>query len=414
MKQIDYLLSINGYREIISETYDDKIEIIDQGDELPIRIDTEKNKPWYKKNPYIRIINIMYTVFIICIRALIPIYTIYKTIYNKDISILTMNFTYYIFIVQYVAGYLYFKHYHFDDMINKYEINSNKIVLFNCLISLALVIIVCAVVEYDGKFILFSELFSSEKIVTVVFTYLLLIIEKFISYLALITNMSAFISVIISHKREIDNFLSEFKNKLDSPIKIDINTIMIEFSSIKSAHSKSIDHLNLIFTSLITMCVLSAYFLLLKSPRDISVVHYINITISLICILAYLYIINQLKQVVTDIKRITNSTRFISAYCENCLNLDVNEEKINNWSILVKKMMNTGDGLSEQERNLSLKIYISSVVNTNLLEWTVINTKLSDNWNSFQFFGFTVDDTVLLQRTVFIIGSFFMLSNIPV
>lgn len=411
---MDIIFRLNGYKELISKKKENDIEELELNTDGTATIHKiEQNINWYRKNKIRKLINIIYILFVLIIHLLTPSYILYKGIYNKDINIITSNILYILFLTQYIVGYLYVSKNNYNKIILDNN-NFKKTTIFIIISSIILTVIILLMYLLDQYTLMYSELSSGKGIITKTFLIIILIIEKYYSYSILLTNSVIFVEIFYHHKKNINSFLKNFEEILKETEIIDISTIIQEFSIIKTNHKKSVESLNNIFSDIIIISWISGYFIANNSlKRNIDNIHILNLSICLLIILFYIYIINSVKNSVDDIKGLVNSEKFQERY-RDYTDVPLNDElKINNFSDIVSKIINNSGSISnKQQNNIILKT--ASMVSTNqeYTEWLIINSKLSDNWENFKIFGFDIDDSSLFQKAIFIITTFFMLSSL--
>lgn len=402
----DILMKLNGYYYIYNIKDVQINQITEEDGEIKDIIITKKNRTLSRM-----IVNILYIAFIFILHNFIPIFIIYNSIHQNDIREFTQKLTYFIHPTQYYAGIIYFNKNHFTEFIKYSDCNIKRLCILAITLSL-ITSLISLILLFSTKInITFFRNILTDRTEINFLIGIFILVEKFINHISLITNILVFISIIHHHTEKTRKFYDEFESILSS--NITLQSILISFSKLKSEHAQSIQNLNTMFTLLITFSVLSGYFILIYNEISDKILYFI-ITMSMLCIMIYLYLIHRLKESVGDIKKITNSTNFLSKYINEIEELNLDEHE--NLDSPKNKFKEIALKLSKKNtyEYQDIKIYMASIINKNLTEWQIINTKLSDDWESFTLFGFDVDDTTIFQRLIFLIGVFFMVQNIPI
>lgn len=401
---MDLLSRINGYRPLIQNIENYELEVVIEDGNV-----VQKKKlgtSWWSKRGICKLIlNTIYIIFVVALHLTVPIYLIVNSVLKRDSHIFLSNTIQLIFIAQYFIGIMIFNK-KYGYIVSKIDI-SKKLYLFILLSSIALSISMIIMILKDVKLILYSDI--SDRFMAL--GIILLFIEKCFTYSVLLTNSALFFVVFNNHAKSVDSFLSEFEDILDRGDKLDISSIISEFSEIKSDHKRSVNELNCIFSMTVMISTVSAYLIVLeKDTKHIGGAQYFNISISIITILFYFYTINRVKNSVNDIKSLINSEKFQNHYRED-IKIVVPETTTKSFKDAVDKVIQRENITRDQEKNVIIKTGINSGINKNLSEWIIIDRKLSENWESFQIFGFDIDDATLLQKAIFLVTSFYAINN---
>uniref|UniRef100_A0A6C0ACN4 Gustatory receptor n=1 Tax=viral metagenome TaxID=1070528 RepID=A0A6C0ACN4_9ZZZZ len=404
---IEHLLKLNGYFDILDKPIQSEKEVVIENG-LVEEIDININFKWYQSEPVRFIINIFYKFLTFGVHFILPIYSITKAINNKDVYIFTSNLINFVFLTQYIAGYRYFRKEHFKGIKQELDL---KLCYLSLILSIIMSIMYCIMLGNNVELVLYSDILKNTNLLGKIFTYFLLFIEKLYGYNVLFNNLYIFIKVFTFIDKTIENFLKDFENILESGERLEISTIIAEFSMIKSDHKYAVESINCIFSDIIIVSFISGYFVAFKSDHnEIGVTQYINVILCALTLIYYFVIINRVKNNVEDIKSLVNTEKFYKMYKENVNMNDIGDFKIKTIKDVVKKVI--GEDNSKEEEYI-FRTAVTTSVNQYLSEWLIIDSKLSNEWETFTVFGFDVDDSSLLQKGLGLIVAFLMITNLP-
>lgn len=410
------LLKISGYVNISKrETFHDREVVINNN-----HIIDRTNSININNNCFKKYINYSYIFLCFICTLIIPVYSIVKSINNNDIYIFTTNLINWIFLIQFICGLILIKKNKVDIQLikNSSNIYFSKIFI---IIPIIFVLVYCILLVKNYYITFYSDIYNESSTGIKILLIITLIYEKFINYIIIFTNILIFICIFNSVKNNIKDFLASFISIIDNREKIDISTIISEFSQIKSTHKKYVESTNSMFGLLVICSLLSGYFIALRNThQELSITQYINVIICVLLIISYFLIINKVKNNVQEIKSLINSEKFQLLYRDNSditiqeTNIDMPNQLTNLRDVVISMTgININNNLNTNENdNILLKTALTTSFNKSLSEWIIIDRKLSGNWENFQIVGFEIEDTTLLQKAVFIITSFFMLSSL--
>ncbi len=172
-----------------------------------------------------------------------------------------------------------------------------------------------------------------------------------------------------------------------------------DFTLLKSDHASSIDKLNNIFSGLTIIGLISSYFIIINYFDGYnSILNYIDLALYIILQVSYIYVISMVGNSVSDMKSIVNSTNFINRYLSRTsLDTFYYDEEIGDKDQLVLL------------RDMNVRTMIKNNENAESIDWIVLNTKLSEQWETFELLGYKMDDTTLIQNIIGLSGGIFMI-----
>nr|QBK88389.1 MAG: hypothetical protein LCMiAC01_00530 [Mimivirus LCMiAC01] len=174
--------------------------------------------------------------------------------------------------------------------------------------------------------------------------------------------------------------------------------------------------LNNMFTSIAVVGLIEAMFTI-KYYNTIYIypIHYVNIILFLITEVIYIYVIKMVKESVSNISSIINSPEFIQRYLSRTQLDDLDlvgeeeeeEDNISNLGKTLKKNIyctNTLEHYNHNMINITLRNMIKISENAKGIDWSILTTKLGDDWEKFKFFGFEIDDETVIEKFFVIFG----------
>lgn len=423
-----YFFKINGLLNLISREgiYKNEANLDYELQEVIIQVQNGKiiedrigKKPIFFKRSIFRYpINFTYGIFILLLFLFPVAYVIVLSIMEKSLIYIQMNIVVFLFLTQYVVGYIYYHSTNFDRFIvNNKDFDRHLFYTYLLVFLLSLIISVSSsiLLIFSRNIYIFDTFYLSENITSKVFIQLFVFLYMFYGYSILLFNLVTFSSIFVIEGLK----LKKYKNKLEqyieiSPDELTIHSIMGEYSELKENHAQLIKDLNNIFSTFTILGILAAYFISLNIGEGlVTILDYINFGLFLFAESIYLYIINRLKVNQQDIMGIINSPRCIARFLEK-VELREFEGEIHDdisFEDNIKKVYKSAD--PESKLNLIRDMVFRSVIklqeNSESLDLLVLNGKLNEGWERFQLFGFEIDDTTLLKKLFAIVSGLIML-----
>lgn len=337
-----------------------------------VLIDTHETKQSGTK--CCNVINNIYRVIIICIISWSILYALYYDIRNSELA-LSKNIIYQIlFLSQYIISIMYFSEKHLyiklknPDTQNAY----NKTIKISLVVTIILTFLGAILFNF-GFYISVYNKFSCPGMTV------LLAIDIFFSMLSFLVNMSTFCVIMMSHKEIIKKYTNNLTENNCNYTK-DSDKITREFTEMRNDYTYTIKNTNSIFTILNIFGLLALYITIRNIKKNnFIVLDIVNTVIFIITDTIYIYSIKKVRQYIDLIKKKINSINPQSSQIKNILS----EEKEN----IQNKIYNT--------------VYISlagTMKNTEILNWMTLKEILSNDWESFNFFGFPITDSLIIQK----------------
>ncbi len=425
-----YFLKSYGVNGLISKTelYDDDDNSV-QDFELSITVtDSEidrhytKNKKRIYRRCCIRMpINILYIIFICCNLLWPCVLAIVVSIINNNIMYVYSNIFAFLYPIQHYVGLIYYQKKHFINNIKRYKkyyIYINIVFVLFTIISILLSTTSILLIVNN----IYSNIYSDayvlvDHIAWKIFICITIFVGKFYSYNIFFTNMIAYSIIFIIRCNEIKNYSHILKDYVkQKKNELTIESITKDYSELKSSHSQSIEMLNNMFTSIAVVGLIEAMFTI-KYYNTIYIypIHYVNIILFLITEVIYIYVIKMVKESVSNISSIINSPEFIQRYLSRTQLDDLDlvgeeeeeEDNISNLGKTLKKNIyctNTLEHYNHNMINITLRNMIKISENAKGIDWSILTTKLGDDWEKFKFFGFEIDDETVIEKFFVIFG----------
>lgn len=420
-----YLLKIYGLKGLLSGLYEDDVKknketelrqvVIDIGedgdikkDEVSIKIPLHRR--WYVRYP----INTLQFLMVFSIITWPCVYAVVKAIKDNQFRYISSNIFTFLFVVQYVVGYIYYQTSHFRKTMKfneQYTRFLNIAFILGLCASIALTCAYAVLLGFGINIHIYTELYDNTGTAGKVLLVIAYSITSFFSYNVFFSNLIVFVYIFWIHSHHIDRYskrLSVYIN--DVTAELTINSIISEYSELKSQHTQSVNELNTIFSSITVLGVLSAYFMSINYGTNyLSIVHYIEIICFLIIEFTYIYTISRLKLSVADIGTATGSPQFIARYLSRTQlgeflgDADKDEDSsIGSFIDRYQKKV-VSESRMDLVQDLSFRSMIKSHENAESIDWMVLTRKLAGSWENFKVFGFEMDDSTLIQKALVVV-----------
>lgn len=408
-------------KEIIISVKDDQI----------IQKNVRKQIPFYKNKSLLKKISLAYIILIFLNLIWQPIISVIFTIYYLNSDYITYSLFSLMYISQFIFGILYYNNNYEHFSITRTKLQNYKkyywILLVSFILSTTIAIIEVVYHNIDVNIITYNILYNNVCYEVQIVLLILTFICKFYYYNTFFINVITFASAFLLNSMDIKKFKNDLEKVIDNDIeKLTLNSIINDYTGLKHYHSKSVDALNNMFSYVTLFGILGCYFALLNFKNNSSTLVsliYIDIICFLIIDGIYLYSISKVKDVVGDILDIINSVKFNEIFLrrEQFKNLYASGQQ-NNTNLsdnTVHPPLQILPSVSAASYKIEPSlININDIVIRNLIkthenaesiDWIVLDNKLLSRWNSFNLFGFELDDTTIIQRLSTIIVGMFMI-----
>ena len=452
-------LKVYGLQELISinKSYDND-DNDDQSVELnsvAIEIDSDQNvvkkvvdenTSFYRSSLLRLPFNILYFLFVTVSKSWPLVYAIIQAVKEKDIRYLTSNVFTALFVIQYFLGMLYYRTSHYKKTMKRNKAYSKYITIGSYILGIISILIAASAVALlllETNVNTYTELYKDANTVSKVFIGITLFLDQFYNYGIFFTNLIVFASVFIIHSLQVRKYTEKLdKNVENHTEELTIESIIKDYSSLKSQHTKSVLTMNNLFSSITLLGLISAYFMTINfDTKFVGVLHYVETVCFLITECVYIYAISRVKLSVSTIGAIINSAKFITRFLSRSEMEQFAGEYIDDKSEPSVRLRTGGkksnkgpscrstkdlkQSLLANNRNvihsrhkidlikdLSMRSVIKNHENAESLDWVVLNNKLGDSWENFKLFGFDIDDSTLAKKTVAVVTGLIMLLHL--
>lgn len=465
-------LKTYGLQELISinKSYDND-DNDDQSVELnsvAIEIDSDQNvvkkivdenTSFYRSSLLRLPFNILYFLFVTTLISWSFVYAIIQAAKEKDIRYLTSNVFTALFVIQYFLGMLYYRTSHYKKTMKRNKTYAKYITIGSYVLGIVSLLIAASAVAlllFEINVNTYTEIYKDTNTVFKVFIGIALFLDQFYSYGIFFTNLIVFTSVFIIHSLQVRKYTEKLdKNVENHTEELTIESIIKDYSSLKSQHTKSVLTMNNLFSSITLLGLISAYFMTINfDTKFVGILHYVEIVCFLITECVYIYAISRVKLSVSTIDAIINSAKFITRFLsrsemeqfagEYVVGDDKSESGVRlrkgskskqkprkglpMISSLDPSCRSTKDlkqSLLANNRNvvnsrhkidlikdLSMRSVIKNHENAESLDWVVLNNKLGGAWENFKLFGFDIDDSTLAKKTIAVVTGLIMLLHL--
>lgn len=448
-------LRISGLKKLIKlkNEDDDKKEgnyVIDIDIEAGIvdvereEIITKCSKQCYRNTCHI--VNILYGLFVIFIISVPTIGSIFLTVQDKEVKIFTSNIFSYLILIQYFLGIQYFNSKHFFKIVQLSD-NSDKLIkvpfIAASVISCVFAIISTSLLMSDININVYSEMKDYTNDTGRIFLAIVIFLEKLYSYNIYFLNTIAFAIVMIVQSDAVSDYTKMFYDKLEDMEEFNINTIMNEYLAIKARHAGIVDKFNNIFSFVTLIGIINMYFVVINHDTEyVGVMQYFNCCCILIIEMIYISSMIKVKDALKNIKKGLDSPKFTAIYFHK-YTLDTNSSNsssgiLSNYSsrkrpnsIEMQEIIFTNleecDKYKQKEKNnnntdnnnamnsireITLRTLIDTKELNTISYWNAIENKLNEPLESFNLFGFEIDDTSLIQKAIAVATGIVLTENI--
>ena len=420
--------------------------VVSIGDNGEVHQTVNKKKEQCVNKQYIlNTLGIIYFLFVGFVIGWQCIYGIVKSIIELDGRYFTSSAFSYLYLGQLVTGVIFYNGKFFNSMFYKTE--SYQTVL---LILLILASVISFILAFTSILLLlngynlinYTHIYNNANDAGKVLIIILMFLESFYSYNIFFVNIIMFAAILQYQRVGLSLFLEKLEDMINGNMEdITISNIFEEFTKMKSHYRQTILSVNLIFTSITVIGIVSSYFVIINIGTNFTgILSYIDLGLFLIIESIYIYTINQIMDTRDDIRSLISSATFVTKFLnknylgpvygdvhENARNINEMEEVIieSEPSIPMYNLRNTRydnaqmiretyeqiseKGISGSDKKIDLIKNMTFrnmiLVNQNgiSLDWLVLYQKLSENWQPFKIFSYDIDDAQIVQKLLVII-----------
>lgn len=423
-----FFLKLFGFWDLVSERNEiksnQKIEIVIDGENIATKRINSNTSLYHK--PKIRgFVNWSYTLLVFSIISWLGAYALIKAVVEQDPKYVTSNLFTYLFVTQYFTGWKYFAKTHFVDIIKDSGKNKNYVMIpfvLSMFISVVLVIVTTIFLVTGTSINIYSDLYDNHDGVWKGLIICLMILEKFYSYNIFFINTVAFTMILVIQSEKIVNFAAKLNTMVDNLEEFLISDVITDFLTIKGEYGKTVTNFNDMFSSLTVLGVLGAYFTSINhhNTEFVGALQYMNSGCFVIIECVYIYAVSKVKRSIGEINGVINSPKFATTYLgriqmEELGNADITTHRDRNGRTNSMVIMDAIESLNERDsyiEKLTLRTMIKIHETTQMNDWLGLNSKLTQEWETFTLLGFVIDDTTLITRGLTMTAGYFMATNL--
>lgn len=390
-KHFIYLLYFLGYRYpgMILQRYieTDRIDKDVQNEII------DKETPFKNKLFLVHMGRMFYCFIIFSMILIEPLY-LWIQIFTIELAVTKVTYASFSIIpaIEYVIGLAYFSTHHFDDKMN--HVRSSTLTFFNqesrilkfVFISLCVCLICSGIIMYVDLFVVYIGMEYTQLLETVpgVVIICMQIGSWLYGRLALLLNISIFLTIFTSHVKELDNCVTIMKNRNSFEFHyISISDICYEILKIKGNLEMSIKYLQPMYT--VPTCIgtvgIGAFvnIAIYDIPSIFTIISVCIYMIVQVFALFLMYFVNEQKEI---LKKIIQSPKFTYSFLQG-----VRKQ----YQKCKYRVLSTS--ISVQE---SIVTY-GEITNASV-DWIILNTVLTEEWETFRLFGLTFNDGQAIQK----------------
>lgn len=332
--------------------------------------------------------NVLYNLIVAALISWQIVYAVVNDINNGAIDMIKNIIFQFVFLSQYIVGSIYFSDDHFYKIIkvNKkvYSVYS-KAIYFGLLITIILVIVCLSLLNKGYNIGIYSKIYGSENTKNKVLINILLVIECFFSYISYIINMITFSTVMIYHRKKINTYSDKIQNDTNNMLYDLIVKVAEEFHNMRDEYANTITNINGMFNMLNIFGMISLYVVFLNIyDKNAYTMDIINMVFFIIIETTYIYSINKVRKCIDNIKSKMTSGNIIT----QIMSKSFDKNLLSKIDITAKSNI----------FDISYHSLTATIKNVEVLNWTVLNHTLSTEWETFNFLGFPITDTLIVQK----------------
>lgn len=389
-KHFIYLLYFLGYRYpgMVLQRYIETNRV--EKDIQNVVID---RAPLQNKLFFIHMVRMFYCFMVFLMILVEPLY-LWIQIFTIESAVSKVTYASFSIIpaIEYIIGLIYFSTHHFDDKMD--HIRGSVLTYFNqesrllrfVFITLCLCLMCSGIIMYIDLFVVYIGMEYTELLDNV--HPGIIICMQLGSWLygrlALLLNMSIFLTIFTSHVKELDNCVTIMKNRTSFEFDyISISDICYEILKIKGNLEMSIKYLQPMYT--VPTCIgtvgIGAFvnLAIYDIPSVFTIVSVCIYMIVQVFALFLMYFVNEQKEI---LKKIIQSPRFTYSFLQGIRK---------QYQKFKYRVLSTS--ISAQD---SIVKY-SEITNASV-DWLILNTVLTEEWETFRLFGLTFNDGAAIQK----------------
>lgn len=354
----------------------------------------------------LRILKIVYNIFITVILSWTVIFSLYGAIAIGNQYYFYRSAFQCIFTLHYVLLLIYFRSNHFSNVVQKSKkLNTIFDILSICSIVLSLLVTVGSVLETcltSASTNVYSDLFHyidspSGKWGIII----LLIFNTLYNYLTFFMTILIYCIIMVNHKTNIVNYKHTIDEYIKTSTKLSnkIGIMTKDFSILHDEFSETVERLNKFF-SVLNIFGLIGLFITIKSMinGNFNFINIFNSILFLIVDYVYISITQKVRKIVSDVTTIATSPLFIHKILKTQENINVT---IDNDPFTVEKI-----------GKITEKCLIYNAIQNETLEWLVLYSTLTQEWETFKILGIEITDSTIIQKIVGIFVGFIIVQDL--
>ena len=342
------------------------------------------------------IVHMIRLFYCFCILLMILIEPLYMWIQIFTIETAVSKITYASFsiipAIEYVIGIMYFSTHHFDDKMETVRsttltyFNQEKRILSFIFFMLFICFICSGIIMYVDIFVVYIGMQYTELLDNVPGSLIIMMQVGSWIYgrLAILLNMSVFLTIFTSHVKELDNCVTIMKNRNSLEFNyISISDICYEILKIKGSLEMSIKYLQPMYT--IPTCIgtigIGAFMNLaiFDIPDIFTIVSVVIYMLIQFFSLFLMYFVNEQKEI---LKKIIQSPRFTYSFLQG-----IRKQYQKHAYRVLSTTITTQESI----------VTYGEITNASV-DWLILNTILTEEWETFRLFGLTFNDGAAIQK----------------
>ncbi len=346
------------------------------------------------------IFRIFYAFFLFCLMSFEPGYLWYKIWTTPDyMSKCTLACFLSVPPIEYIIGIRYFGTNHFDDKLNWVRnssltpLNSEKKIVKTLLLIVGLGIILSTSMFYINTLLYTSDItdvaeyrFNDIYYIHYSISIIFCIANWVFARAVVLLNILTFMTIFTAHFSQLHNSTNILKNRQSLQFEyVQISDLCYSFLEMKSDLELSIRYLQPVYTFGTFICTVGIGIFVNLQLDELNLDIYtlaslVAYTITQIFAITLMYLVNEEKEI---LKMLIQSPRFTHSFLQGLRIL--NKDK---YRVLKMK-------LPPRELMIRYSEYTHASVN-----WSILNSIIISEWDTFRLFGFTFEDGEVIQKAL--------------
>lgn len=401
---METLLSIAGLKDCVS--YANVADRYIIGEDAQANI--QQNIQWYQTNAFITFINIFYKILIFAIISWSFFTSLVWSIQTSNQDYVLLDLFNFLTMSIYICGVFYFSGSHFEKIQKEKEIDYTFTFYVSIIPTSIVVIIHLCLLFTSFEVNVYNPIYFHKNITDAqrAFLVILMIIDKFFSYLNYFLIINTFISVISNHANKVKKFAKDYADSITDIEKQNLANIMNEFSLLRDSYGRTVNAFNQIFPLINIIGSIACFFIVNSIIRDITItpiIQIINLIIFAILMLIYYITTGVVESSKGTILNEHKSPNSISKYFSHTL------PKISIDKFIERPRTRDDSDIQVNRRTIipNLDLRNNQLIESSSLKynWKLLRDEFKEEWGDFTFLSVQLKSLNVVQKVIMVILS---------